>query len=171
MAKTMKAMRATSKGTAKAKAAPAMKRGGNAMKANPKAAAAALKKEKAAEGKRQMAMMRPCKRPAAGTKDIPIPKKQNGMPPQESITNAVEKKHGLDMYEITRGDRRKFNETMKAAVDARRKGKFMAGNQVPDETIDEYEALTSKEDMTPGKFAAMQLLRKAWKADPHGGIR
>ena len=78
----------------------------------------------------------------------------------------VEKKHGLQDLEITAYDRIKFKKTMDAALEKRRHEKV---HDIPEEILDEWEQLSDKDDKTPGKEAALRLLRKAWKFDPSWG--
>ena len=86
----------------------------------------------------------------------------------ENMGAKVAKQHGLEGVEISPYDRRKFHETMQSALQARGKvGKVLHG--VPEEILDEYEQLSDKKLKNPGKFAAMGLLRKAWKHDPSWG--
>ena len=42
-------------------------------------------------------------------------------------------------------------------------------HDVPEEILDEYEQLSDKKLAHPSKFAALGLLRKAWKLDPRPG--
>ena len=146
----MPAMKAAAKAAAKKTAA--MKVQKPAMKVQ---VPAKLMKQSAMKAHNIPAQKRPAAKGAKDSANEP-----------ENASDRLAKIHGLQDVDITAYDKIQFRKTMLAAVEKKHQNKI---HDIPEEILDEWEQLSDKKDKTPGKEAALRLLRKAWKYDPSWG--